>query len=132
MTKGVNNYSKGRLGDYIIFCDICGQPCWHSESVKLKPDTGRGGCIVCPADADPVDYGLVPYKIRPEKSPKEVRVNNLNDSTNITQSFDPIQDYQIQNPLSGDPPTSSSSGNILNWDNITYVTWDNWNTPWGN
>ncbi len=128
--KNNNKYTAGRLNDFIIFCDICAQPCWYSESIKLGVYTGRGGARVCRKDADAIDYGLVPYKIPAEKPIPEARVNNFNNSTNITETYSPIQDYEIQNPLSY-IPTPSTSGSILVWENINYVTWDAWTTPWG-
>lgn len=132
MKNNINKYKKSRLGDYIIFCDICGQPCWHSESVKLDKYTGRGGLVVCLKDADPIDYGLVPYKIPAEKPVPIVRVNNFNDSVNIEETFSPITNYETQNPLNTDPVTDGGSSSSSAWENLNEDTWDNWTLPWGN
>lgn len=82
--KHSNKYTPNRLHDHIIMCDICGNPTWYSEAVKLTTYTGRGGCLVCPKDADPIDYGLVPYKIPAERPVKETRTNSYYDNENIT------------------------------------------------
>ena len=58
-------YFTGRKGHY-IFCDICGQACYDFEATLLKLETGRGGLLVCPKDADIVDFGLIPYTPRTE------------------------------------------------------------------
>lgn len=67
-----------RLGDWIVYCDICGKRCNASETVKLSTYTGRGGLIVCRQDADKIDAGLVPYSARREKSVPYARVNHTN------------------------------------------------------
>ena len=72
-----NKYFSGRKGNY-LFCDICGKPCYAYEAVKLKPETGRGGLIVCPDDADTIDYGLIPYAPVPEKPVDWTRINHQN------------------------------------------------------
>lgn len=75
-----NKFFSGRKGHY-LFCDICGKPCYDFEATKLHQYTGRGGLIVCPLDADVIDFGLVPYVVPPEKSVKWVRINHT-DTTN--------------------------------------------------
>ncbi len=70
-----NKYFSGKQGHY-IFCDICGQACYSADAVKLSPLTGRGGLIVCPADADKIDYGLVPYTPQVEQNVPWVRINH--------------------------------------------------------
>jgi len=65
MKKNSFRESK-RVGDYVLFCDICGQKMWYSQSKVLEPETGKGGLVVCPMDRDAIDYGLVPYKVAPE------------------------------------------------------------------
>lgn len=97
--KDINKYTPGRLHDWIVYCDICGNPWWASECITLAPETGRGGCLVCPRDADPIDPGLVPYKIRVEKPLPFTNLNNLADTTNITNSAEPY-DLSTNNPMS--------------------------------
>lgn len=73
-------YFSGKLGRY-IFCDICGQACYVSQTVKLSPKTGRGGLRVCLRDADHIDPGLIPYTITSEKPIPWTRINHT-DTTN--------------------------------------------------
>jgi hypothetical protein len=120
--QDINKYHSGRLDDYIIFCDQCGAPCWRSEATLLKTETGSGGLLVCPRDVDPIDYGLVPYKIRPEKPVPVTRINAFNDNSNITNTYYPSTDYESFDPLSGYL--------ITTWENIN-ITFDNWDQPWG-
>ncbi len=56
-----------RIGDYVGFCDTCGQKFWASQGKILDKYTGLGGAWVCPNCRDHVHYGLVPYVIEPEK-----------------------------------------------------------------
>lgn len=70
-----NKYFSGRHGHY-IFCDICGQACYTVNAIKLQSQTGRGGLIVCPDDADSIDPGLIPYSLPTEKGVKWARVNH--------------------------------------------------------
>lgn len=77
-----------RLGDWIVYCDICGQKCYASTTSQLPADTGRGGLVVCRHDADAIDYGIIPYKIPLEKNVPYTRVPN----TNLDNS------YPIVNP----------------------------------
>lgn len=80
-----NKYFSGRLDRY-IFCDICGQATYMFEAVKLKQETGRGGLIVCPNDADKIDFGLIPYSIKEERPVKWTRINH----TNTSNGTDPV------------------------------------------
>lgn len=73
-----DRFSPGRLGDWVVFCDICGQKCYASEATKLSTYTGRGGLIVCPKDVDKIDYGLIPYRIPTEKNVPWTRINFTN------------------------------------------------------
>jgi len=118
----LNKYSKSHHGDYIIMCDICGMPCWASQATRLDTYTGRGGLMVCPRDKDPIDYGLVPYKVPPEKSPPVVRTNDYMNTT-ITDQSAPLTDYNTDNPLNTTPQ--------LTWENLNNQTWGEWNLPWG-
>ena len=72
-----NKYFSGRKGHY-IFCDICGQACYAWEATKLKSETGRGGLIVCPNDADNIDFGLIPFVATAEQPVKWTRINHQN------------------------------------------------------
>jgi hypothetical protein len=65
-----------RHGDWIVFCDICGQRHYASETTKLPHDTGRGGLVVCKHDTDEIDPGLVPYPFNRERNVPFVRINN--------------------------------------------------------
>lgn len=78
-----DRFNKGRLGDWYVFCDICGQKCYASESGHLDAYTGRGGLIVCPNDVDKIDFGLIPYIVRAETSIPFARINHT-DTTNGT------------------------------------------------
>lgn len=80
-----NRYFTGAEGPY-IYCEICGQPCYLRETVKLSPFTGRGGLVVCKDDADRIDPGLIPYMLTEEKKVPFSRPNH----TNITNSSAPI------------------------------------------
>jgi len=77
-----------RLGDWFIFCDICGRRCYASETYKLAQYSGRGELRVCKEDYDKTDYGTVPYKIPTEKNIPWTRLNNL-DTTDSLPIVDP-------------------------------------------
>lgn len=77
-----------RLGDWYVFCDICGQRYFASEMTKLSTYTGRGGLLVCPHDVDQIDYGLVPYKPSAERSVPFTRTNHQ-DTANGSPVVDP-------------------------------------------
>ncbi len=76
--------NKSRRGDWVIFCDICGQKCYASEATRLSAATGRGGLIVCPKDVDKIDYGLIPYKIPAEKNVPWTRPGDTGVPTGVT------------------------------------------------
>lgn len=65
-------------GDWFVYCDICGQKQYASNTSKLSTYTGRGELIVCNHDADKIDYGLVPHRTRKEQSVPWVRINHTN------------------------------------------------------
>lgn len=90
----MSKFNPGRLGDWVLFCDICGQKCYASESTKLSTYTGRGGLIVCPNDRDKIDYGSMPYTIRAESPIPFTRINH----TNTTNGADVI-DYENTDAL---------------------------------
>lgn len=80
-----NKYFSGRDGRY-IYCDLCGQACYVHQIVKLSPETGRGGLLVCQNDADNIDFGLVPFVIPNEQPIRVARINH----TNITNGTAPL------------------------------------------
>ena len=88
-----NKYFAGNKGSY-IFCDICGQPCYRWEAVKLEAISGRPGCIVCPNDADGPDFGLMPFSPPVEKGVGWTRINH----TNVTNGTAVI-DYETSTAL---------------------------------
>lgn len=97
--RDANRYTSKHLTDHLVHCDICGTICWYSETRTLDTYTGQGGAIVCKRHKDPIDYGLVPYKIRAEKPVKETRVlSNMDDNANITGTT--VYDLDNNNPLS--------------------------------
>lgn len=67
-----------KSNDWYIYCDICGQRSYASESTKLSQYTGKGGLIVCKHDNDKVDYGMVPYLSRKEQNVDFIRTNHTN------------------------------------------------------
>ncbi len=69
-----------KLGDWYIYCDICGQRSYASQSTKLSTYTGHGGAIVCKHDVDKIDYGLIPYTPRKENIVPYVRINHTDTS----------------------------------------------------
>lgn len=74
----MDRFDPGKLGDWVVFCDICGQKCYASEAQFLSTETGRGGLLVCPKDADKIDHGLIPYTVEAEKAVPFTRVNHTN------------------------------------------------------
>lgn len=83
---------KYRRGEWYVFCDICGQRYYASETKKLSTETGRGGLIACPYCNDDIDYGLIPYKIRPEKNINYSRINHADASNDY-----PVFDLETEN-----------------------------------
>lgn len=77
-----------KIGDWYVFCDICGQRYYASETTKLSTYTGRGGLIVCPKDVDKIDYGLVPYDI-PVERPVPFSRDGDQSTTNGSAVVDP-------------------------------------------
>lgn len=76
---------QSRLGDWYVFCDICGQRCFASEATKLSTYTGRGGLIVCPKDVDAIDYGQVPYTPKAEENVPLTRSNHTDTTQGATE-----------------------------------------------
>ena len=88
-----SKYFSGREGRY-VFCDICGQAVYVKDAKRLTMETGRGGLIVCPNDADSIDFGLVPYVPTTERPVEWTRINH----TNVTNSSPPL-DYDTTTEL---------------------------------
>lgn len=127
-------FSPARMWDYTFACDICGAKCWASEGTVLDVYTGRGGAFVCPECNDPIDYGLVPYKIPAEKPVPISRDAYYTGGTipanlNTTVPFDTA----FLDPMSTSTSQSNAFINTVNatWDQLLYQTWDKWNVPWG-
>lgn len=122
--KDNTKFTPKRLGDYTFSCNICGQKWWRSQATVLDIYTGRGGLTVCPNCNDPIDYGLVPFKI-----PKEEHVPDSSPDiyTSTVGAFDPITDYQTQNPMAITPQNPSSV--TLTWGENPYV-WDSTQITW--
>lgn len=103
-----DRFNPGRLGDWVVFCDICGQKCYASEATRLSTYTGRGGLIVCPKDVDKIDYGLMPYRIPAEKNTPWTRINhtNVEDGSPVfdyeTATVEQLGDYQYLTTSQGD------------------------------
>ncbi len=81
-----DRFANAKPGNWVAFCDICGQKCFAHEMIKLDINTGRGGLIVCKYDADVIDYGLIPYSIPIEKPIPWARINH----TDISDGTPPI------------------------------------------
>lgn len=60
------------------------------EAVKLQANTGRGGLIVCPDDADNIDFGLMPFTPTAEKPIDWTRINH----TDVSNGAEP---YDVEN-----------------------------------
>ncbi len=128
-----DKFSPARHGDYVIFCDICGQKCWTSESKIQNVYTGRGGTLACPECQDPIDYGLVPYTIRAEKpvpiSRDTMQIANL---AGINQTY-PTYDPAYLDPMSCTPDSWKTFADgfttSLDWSAIT-TDWSNILTDW--
>ncbi len=95
-----------RVGDYVLFCDNCGQKLWASQSTVLDKFTGKGGLVVCPVCVDATDYGLVPYKVEPEESVPISRNNHYAANPNDVPN-DPLPsalDITLIDPMSINNP----------------------------
>jgi hypothetical protein len=91
-----DRFNPGRLGDWVVFCDICGQKCYASETTKLSTYTGQGNAIVCKYDVDAIDYGLVPFIIPVEKPVPWTRSGDLD----VPNEADPIN-YETATNIGG-------------------------------
>lgn len=119
-------YNPDRLDDYVIFCQICGKPCWYSESTILPPETGKGGYIVCPEDIDQISYDLIPWIVRPEEPIPYAAPSAIWTTTDITNHGDLIPDGQ--DPMSTPPSYKITPRHTWNTANIW--PWDKWHTNW--
>lgn len=90
----MDRFNPAKRGDWVVFCDICGQKCYASEATKLTTYTGRGGLIVCKNDVDSIDYGLIPQAIPVERHIPWTRINH----TDTTNGATPI-DYETTTQL---------------------------------
>lgn len=119
-----NSYKdKMKLGDYPLYCDICGMKSWYSQSKVLDKYTGRGGLLVCRTCYDSIDYGLVPYKVEPEETPDITRNNHYAaNPADVPQDVQNI-DLSTQDPMSAVPQ--------FNWEDLDTQVWGQWNLPWG-
>lgn len=100
--------------EWYVFCDICGRRCFASETYRLGAYTGREGLVVCKADKDEIDAGLIPYKPRTEQFPEFIRLNHTN-TTNGSPVFDfedNGQDFNILSTSQGDY-LSTSQGSLI-------------------
>ena len=120
-TRYTNKYSSNNLNDWIIHCDICGKPIYHSEATLLPSETGRGGLLVCSNDADMVDYGLVPYDIPNESVPTETRINTTIYTADPETRYTAF-DYTAVDPMSYNPEQLLQIRHI--WDQLTSVAWE--------
>jgi hypothetical protein len=72
-----NNYKdRAKVGDYVIFCDICGTKEWFSKSKIQAKYTGSEGAVVCRDCVDLPSGLLMPFRLPPEKTPKIVTHNH--------------------------------------------------------
>lgn len=128
MTNKNNFHNRYKLGDYTIECDICGMKMWASQAVKLPKETGKGGMIVCPNDRDSIDWGLIPYKILPEESPRTVRDRNYAANPEDVPQLVPNIDLSIDDPFNTTPQDLATREST--WDHQTFLTWENWLIRW--
>lgn len=128
-----DKFTPARHGDSTFNCMICGQKAWTSEAITLDIYTGRGGLKVCRECNDPIDYGIVPYKVPAEKSvPWAIDAMYSNNPGVFNATF-ALQkhtsfDYSLFDPLSGNNTDSMTQGAL--WDQIT-TSWEQWLLPWG-
>ena len=105
-----------RPNDWTCYCAICGSKTWASDIQTMGEYTGREGLKCCPDCIDPIDYGLVPYRIPVEQS---VPFVNYLLPTPVDNSFDMI--YETMDPM------NIGSQNLGIWANCNKQVWANWN-----
>lgn len=123
-----DRFSPARIGDWVMNCQICKKKLYASESFLLDTYTGKGGLRVCSDCNDPIDYGLVPYKI-----PAEQPIPFSFDATFAGNPNPPYPEpYKPFDIRLFDPTTPPGVANIiyLTWDQLDQVTWGNWILPW--
>lgn len=101
-----DRFNSGHLGDWVTFCDICGQKCYASEATRLNQNTGRGELIVCRHDIDTIDYGTIPYAPRRERLVDWVRPGDTD-----TNNSAPIVDLETMAYIY--PIVMSQNGSII-------------------
>ncbi len=124
-----DKYSPARKWDFTFNCMICGNKCFASESHLLDTYTGRGGLRVCSECNDPIDYGIVPYKIPAEKSTSwSADAMNSANPDDIETDYGPW-DYINFDPMGTAPILASGTQN--QWENLNIKKWEEWTTLWG-
>lgn len=122
MYKFIEGY---RRTDWTCNCAICGNKTWASDTQLLGEYTGRQGLRVCPDCVDPVDYGLVPYKIPAERSVPFV--NYLIPTPDDSKTFSMGTSSEYLDPM------NAGGDNIGTWNNLTKQTWALWSgITWSN
>ncbi len=96
-----------RIGDYQVYCTVCGAVCWYSESFILGPYTGHEGQLVCPDHNYQPQYGLQPYVIEPEEPVPFAQPNQIVYTQNSV-----IPNFITFDPLSGGLPSDSEFATI--------------------
>ncbi len=117
----VNRYPLVKLGDHVYPCQICGVPWPFSKTKKLPKYTGKDGLRVCPLDYDKVAYGLKPYKIRKENTPKETNSNDLIDDSLPYSRYGAIDWTNNSNGYMNSPEVNKLLAS--NWNEIE-LTWE--------
>lgn len=117
-----DKFTPARQGDYTSFCQICGQKCWSSEIRKQDTYTGRGGTLACKECQDPIDYGLVPYKV-PAERPVPFTTGVPFNTFGIGKPFI-AEDFDWTNT----PQYIESA--YSTWDQLVFSTWDQWTFRW--
>jgi hypothetical protein len=127
--SNTDKYTRVKKWDWILWCDICGTRCWGSEATRLNVYTGRGGLMVCPDCNDPIDYGLVPYKVPAEKPVPIIRDASQAYNPNSIYTQAGSFPYQQYDPATTNPQTIISG--YETWDQLNYFIYNNWQLPWG-
>lgn len=120
-----------RHGDYVFDCNICGQRCWFSQHHILAPETGRGGCVVCPECNDPWDYGIIPYYVRAEQPVQVSRDANHTANPKAIPNDGIFVNYDKFDPTIYTPQQLNAL--YQPW-NLQTVAWNNWSlqiNAWG-
>ncbi len=71
-----NNYKdRAKVGDHVIYCDICGTKEWASQSTIQAQYTGSEGAVVCRDCVDMPVGAFMPFTLPPEARPQVVTGN---------------------------------------------------------